>query len=108
MVDYDEMEQLALEHKPKLIVSGASAYSRDWDYKRMREIADKVGALLMCDMSHPAGLIAKGLLNNPMEYCHIVTTTTHKTLRGPRGGMILLPKDFPNPWGLKLRRERSR
>ena len=100
-VDYDEMEQLALEHKPKLIVSGASAYSRDWDYKRMREIADKVGALLMCDMSHPAGLIAKGLLNNPMEYCHIVTTTTHKTLRGPRGGMILLPKDFPNPWGLK-------
>ena len=101
MVDYDEMEQLALEHKPKLIVSGASAYSRDWDYKRMREIADKVGALLMCDMSHPAGLIAKGLLNNPMEYCHIVTTTTHKTLRGPRGVMILLPKDFPNPWGLK-------
>ena len=101
MVDYDEMEQLALEHKPKLIVSGASAYSRDWDYKRMREIADKVGALLMCDMSHHAGLIAKGLLNNPMEYCHIVTTTTHKTLRGPRGGMILLPKDFPNPWGLK-------
>ena len=101
MVDYDEMEQLALEQKPKSIVSGASAYSRDWDYKRMREIADKVGALLMCDMSHPAGLIAKGLLNNPMEYCHIVTTTTHKTLRGPRGGMILLPKDFPNPWGLK-------
>ena len=101
MVDYDEMEQLALEHKPKLIVSGASAYSRDWDYKRMREIADKVGALLMCGMSRPAGLIAKGLLNNPMEYCHIVTTTTHKTLRGPRGGMILLPKDFPNPWGLK-------
>ena len=100
-IDYDEMERLALEHKPKLIVSGASAYSRDWDYKRMREIADKVGALLMCDMSHPAGLIAKGLLNNPMEYCHIVTTTTHKTLRGPRGGMILLPKDFPNPWGLK-------
>lgn len=105
MVDYDEMEQLALEHKPKLIVSGASAYSRDWDYKRMREIADKVGALLMCDMSHPAGLIAKGLLNNPMEYCHIVTTTTHKTLRGPRGGMILLPKDFPNPWGLKTPKE---
>ena len=100
-VDYDEMERLALEHKPKMIVSGASAYSRDWDYKRMREIADKVGALLMCDISHPAGLIAKGLLNNPMEYCHIVTTTTHKTLRGPRGGMILLPKDFENPWGLK-------
>lgn len=101
MVDYDEMEKLAIEHQPKMIVSGASAYSRDWDYKRMREIADKVGALLMCDMSHPAGLIAKGLLNNPMDYCHIVTTTTHKTLRGPRGGMILLPKDFPNPWGLK-------
>ena len=100
-VDYDELERLALEHKPKMIVSGASAYSRDWDYKRMREIADKVGALLMCDISHPAGLIAKGLLNNPMEYCHIVTTTTHKTLRGPRGGMILLPKDFENPWGLK-------
>ena len=100
-VDYDEMERLALEHKPKMIVSGASAYSRDWDYKRMREIADKVGALLMCDISHPAGLIAKGLLNNPMEYCHIVTTTTHKTLRGPRGGMILLPKDFENPCGLK-------
>ena len=100
-VDYDEMERLALEHKPKMIVSGASAYSRDWDYKRMRDIADKVGALLMCDISHPAGLIAKGLLNNPMEYCHIVTTTTHKTLRGPRGGMILLPKDFENPWGLK-------
>ena len=101
MVDYDEMEALALEHKPKMIVSGASAYSRDWDFKRMREIADKVGALLMYDMAHPAGLIAKGLLNNPFEYCHIVTTTTHKTLRGPRGGMILLPKDFPNPWGLK-------
>ena len=101
LVDYDEMEKLALEHHPKMIVCGASAYSRDWDYKRMREIADKVGAMLMCDMSHPAGLIAKGLLNNPFEYCHIVTTTTHKTLRGPRGGMILLPKDFPNPWGLK-------
>ena len=100
-VDYDQMEEVALREKPKLIVGGGSAYSRDWDYKRMREIADKVGALLMCDMSHPAGLIAKGLLNNPMEYCHIVTTTTHKTLRGPRGGMILLPKDFPNPWGLK-------
>ena len=101
LVDYDEMERLALEHKPKMIVSGASAYSRDWDYKRMREIADKVGAILMYDMAHPAGLIAKGLLNNPFEYCHIVTTTTHKTLREPRGGMILLPKDFPNPWGLK-------
>jgi len=101
LVDYDEMEELALKHHPKMIVAGASAYSRDWDYKRMREIADKVGALLMYDMAHPAGLIAAGLLNNPFEYCHIVTTTTHKTLRGPRGGMILLPKDFDNPWGLK-------
>lgn len=101
LVDYDEMEELALKHHPKMIVSGASAYSRDWDYKRMREIADKVGALLMYDMAHPAGLIAAGLLNNPFDYCHIVTTTTHKTLRGPRGGMILLPKDFDNPWGLK-------
>ena len=99
LLDYEEMEKLALEHSPKLIVAGASAYSRDWDYKRMRDIADKVGALLMCDMAHPAGLIAKGLLSNPFEHCHIVTTTTHKTLRGPRGGMILLPKDFPNPWG---------
>ncbi|MDR1414698.1 MAG: serine hydroxymethyltransferase [Odoribacteraceae bacterium] len=100
LVDYDEMEQLARAHHPKMIVAGASAYSRDWNYKRMREIADAVGALLMCDMAHPAGLIAKGLLDNPAEHCHIVTTTTHKTLRGPRGGMILLPKDFPNPWGL--------
>ncbi len=99
MVDYDEMEQLAIQHKPKMIIAGASAYSRDWDYKRMRTIADKVGAILMCDMAHPAGLIAKGLLSNPFDHCHIVTTTTHKTLRGPRGGMILLPKDFPNPWG---------
>ncbi|MDR1273080.1 MAG: serine hydroxymethyltransferase [Odoribacteraceae bacterium] len=100
LVDYDEMERLALEHRPKMIVVGASAYSRDWDYKRARRIADAVGALLMCDMAHPAGLIAKGLLDNPADYCHVVTTTTHKTLRGPRGGMILLPKDFPNPWGL--------
>ncbi|PVX50893.1 glycine hydroxymethyltransferase [Balneicella halophila] len=100
-VDYDEMEQIALENKPKLIVAGASAYSRDWDYKRMREIADKVGALLMCDMAHPAGLIATGLLSSPMEYCHIVTSTTHKSLRGPRGGIILMGKDFENPWGLK-------
>ena len=87
-VDYDEMEKIALECKPKLIIAGASAYSRDWDYKRMRAIADKVGAVLMADVSHPAGLIAKGLLNDPLEYCHIITTTTHKTLRGPRGGMI--------------------
>ena len=100
-VDYEEMEQLAIEHKPKLIVSGASAYSREWDYKRMREIADKVGAFLLCDMSHPAGLIAAGLLENPVKYCHVVTTTTHKTLRGPRGGLILMGKDFENPWGEK-------
>lgn len=98
-VDYDEMEQLALEHKPKMIIGGGSAYSREWDYKRMREIADKVGAILMVDMAHPAGLIAAGLLENPVKYAHIVTTTTHKTLRGPRGGMILMGKDFENPWG---------
>ena len=100
-VDYDEMEALALEHKPKLIVGGGSAYSREWDYARMREIADKVGAILMVDMAHPACLIAAGLLDNPIKYAHIVTTTTHKTLRGPRGGMILMGKDFENPWGLK-------
>ncbi len=100
-VDYDEMERLALEHKPKLIVGGGSAYSREWDYKRMREIADKVGAILMIDMAHPAGLIAAGLLDNPVKYAHIVTSTTHKTLRGPRGGVILMGKDFPNPWGKK-------
>jgi glycine hydroxymethyltransferase len=100
-VDYDEMEKIALECKPKLIVAGASAYSRDWDYKRMREIADKVGAVLMADVSHPAGLIAKGLLNDPLEYCHIITTTTHKTLRGPRGGMILIRYDFEDPRGRK-------
>ncbi|MDL2261874.1 serine hydroxymethyltransferase [Bacteroidales bacterium OttesenSCG-928-I21] len=99
-VDYDEMEKIALEQRPKLIVGGASAYSREWDYKRMREIADKVDALFMVDMSHPAGLIAAGLLNNPVEYAHIVTSTTHKTLRGPRGGIILIGKDFDNPWGL--------
>ncbi len=100
LVDYDQMESLAIEHKPKLIIGGASAYSRDWDYKRMREIADKVGALLMIDMAHPAGLIAAGLLNNPIQYAHIVTSTTHKTLRGPRGGIILIGKDFENPWGI--------
>lgn len=100
LVDYDEMEKLAVEHKPKLIIGGASAYSRDWDYKRMREIADKAGALLMIDMAHPAGLIAAGLLNNPLKYAHVVTSTTHKTLRGPRGGIILIGKDFENPWGI--------
>jgi glycine hydroxymethyltransferase len=101
IVDYDEMEMLAIKENPKLIIGGASAYSRDWDYKRMRQIADKIGALLMFDISHPAGLIAAGLLNNPVPYCHIITTTTHKTLRGPRGGMILTGKDFDNPFGLK-------
>ena len=99
-IDYDAMEQLALECRPKLIVGGASAYSREWDYKRMREIADKVGALLLVDMAHTAGLIAAGLLENPVKYAHIVTSTTHKTLRGPRGGIILMSKDFENPWGL--------
>ncbi len=100
-VDYDMMEKLAIEHKPKLLLGGASAYSREWDYKRMREIADKVGAIFMVDMAHPAGLIAAGLLENPVKYAHIVTSTTHKTLRGPRGGVILIGKDFENPWGLK-------
>lgn len=99
LVDYDMMEEVALREQPKLIIGGASAYSRDWDYARMRAIADKVGALLMIDMAHPAGLIVAGLLNNPLEYAHIVTSTTHKTLRGPRGGIILLGKDFDNPWG---------
>lgn len=103
-VDYDEMERLALEHKPKMIIGGGSAYSREWDYKRMREIADKVGAIFMVDMAHPAGLIAAGLLDNPVKYAHIVTSTTHKTLRGPRGGIILMGKDFENPWGLKTPR----
>lgn len=98
-VDYDEMEKLALEHKPKMIVAGASAYSRDWDYVRMRAIADKVGAFLMADIAHPAGLIAKGLLNDPVQHCHVITSTTHKTLRGPRGGIIIMGKDFENPWG---------
>ncbi len=98
-VDYDAMEEIALREKPKLIIGGASAYSREWNYKRMREIADRVGAMLMIDMAHPAGLIAAGLLDNPLEYAHIVTSTTHKTLRGPRGGIILMGKDFENPWG---------
>jgi len=99
LVDYDAMEEIALREKPKLIIGGASAYSRETNYKRMREIADKVGAMLMIDMAHPAGLIAAGLLDNPLEYAHIVTSTTHKTLRGPRGGIILMGKDFENPWG---------
>lgn len=98
-VDYDEMERIALEHRPKLIVGGASAYSREWDYARMRKIADEIGAIFMVDMAHPAGLIAAGLLDNPLRHAHIVTSTTHKTLRGPRGGVILMGKDFDNPWG---------
>ncbi|MBQ9202319.1 MAG: serine hydroxymethyltransferase [Bacteroidales bacterium] len=98
-VDYDQMEEVALRERPKLIIGGASAYSREWDYARMRAIADRIGAILMIDMAHPAGLIAAGLLNNPLKYAHIVTSTTHKTLRGPRGGLILLGKDFDNPWG---------
>lgn len=99
-VDYDEMERLALEHRPKMIIGGGSAYSREWDYARMRAIADQVGAIFMVDMAHPAGLIAAGLLDNPVKYAHIVTSTTHKTLRGPRGGLILMGQDFENPWGL--------
>lgn len=101
LINYDKMEKQALEIRPKLIIAGASAYSRDWDYKRMREIADKIGAILLADIAHPAGLIARGLLNDPLPWCHVVTTTTHKTLRGPRGGMIMAGKDFPNPWGVK-------
>jgi glycine hydroxymethyltransferase len=100
-IDFDKVIEIAKREKPKLIICGASAYSRDWDYKKLREAADAVGALVLADIAHPAGLIARGLLNDPMEYCHIVTTTTHKTLRGPRGGMILVGRNFDNPWGLK-------
>lgn len=99
LLDYDHMEKQALEHKPKMIICGASAYSRDWDYARIRAIADKINALVLADISHPAGLIAKGHLNSPFAHCHIVTTTTHKTLRGPRGGLIMMKDDFENPWG---------
>jgi glycine hydroxymethyltransferase len=101
LVDYDQLEATALKEKPKMIICGASAYSRDWDYKRIREVADQVGAIVMADIAHPAGLIAKGLLNDPFEHCHVITSTTHKTLRGPRGGIILLRHDFDNPWGIK-------
>ena len=100
-VDYDQLERIARENKPKLIIAGASAYSREWDYARIRKVADEIGAIFMVDMSHPAGLIAAGLLENPVKYAHIVTTTTHKTLRGPRGGVIMMGQDFPNPWGKK-------
>jgi len=101
LIDFDKVIQIAQREKPKMIICGASAYSRDWDYKKLRDAADSVGALLLADISHPAGLIARGLLNDPMEHCHIVTTTTHKTLRGPRGGLIMVGKNFDNPWGLK-------
>ncbi|PWG80993.1 serine hydroxymethyltransferase [Pararcticibacter amylolyticus] len=107
-IDYKKLEEVALTEKPKLIICGASAYSREWDYKFIREVADKVGALVLADISHPAGLIAKGLLDNPLPYCHVVTTTTHKTLRGPRGGMIMLGKDFENPFGLKTPKGETR
>lgn len=101
LIDYEQMEETALREKPKMIICGASAYSRDWDYARIRKVADEIGALVLADISHPAGLIARGLLNDPLPHCHIVTTTTHKTLRGPRGGMIMVGKDFENPWGIK-------
>lgn len=107
LVDYDMMEEVALREKPKMIVAGASAYSREWDYPRMRAIADRIGAILMVDMAHPAGLIAAGLLENPVKYAHIVTSTTHKTLRGPRGGIILIGKDFENPWGITTKKRRG-
>ncbi|GAB1442056.1 serine hydroxymethyltransferase [Ignavibacteriales bacterium] len=102
LLDYDKIESLAKQEKPKVIIAGGSAYSRDWDYKKFRDIADSVGAFLLCDMAHPAGLIAKGILNNPLEHCHFVTSTTHKTLRGPRGGVILMGKDFENPFGITV------
>lgn len=101
IVDYDQLEATALKEKPKMIICGASAYSRDWDYKRIREVADKIGAVVLADIAHPAGLIASGLLNDPFDHCHIITSTTHKTLRGPRGGIIMLRHDFENPWGIK-------
>lgn len=104
LIDWDKVEEIALREKPRLLICGASAYSRDWDYARLRSIADQIGALLLADISHPAALIAKGLLNNPMEHCHIVSTTTHKTLRGPRGGLILVGKDFENPFGIKTQK----
>ncbi|MEI7669863.1 MAG: serine hydroxymethyltransferase, partial [Pseudomonadota bacterium] len=108
LINYDTLEKTALQEKPKLLICGASAYSRDWDYKRLRAIADKIGALLMADIAHPAGLIATGFLNDPLPHCHVVTSTTHKTLRGPRGGIILMGKDFENPFGLKTPKGETR
>jgi glycine hydroxymethyltransferase len=108
LIDYEKLEELALAEKPKLIIVGASAYSREWDYARVRAVADQIGALVMADISHPAGLIARGLLDNPLPHCHIVTTTTHKTLRGPRGGMIMMGRDFENPFGLKTPKGETR
>lgn len=108
LIDYDKMEEIALREKPKMILAGASAYSREIDYKRFREVADKIGAILFADIAHPAGLIAKGILSDPLPHCHIATTTTHKTLRGPRGGMILMGKDFDNPFGIKLKNGKLR
>ncbi|NDE77603.1 MAG: serine hydroxymethyltransferase, partial [Chitinophagaceae bacterium] len=101
LVDYEQLERVALQEKPKMIICGASAYSRDWDYKRIRAVADQIGALVLADIAHPAGLIATGLLNDPLDHCHIVTSTTHKTLRGPRGGIIMMRNDFDNPYGIK-------
>ena len=108
LIDWDKVEATAVKEKPQMIICGASAYSRDWDYVRLRDIADQVGALLLADISHPSGLIARGLLNDPLEYCHIVTTTTHKTLRGPRGGLIMMGENFENPWGLKTPKGQTR
>ncbi len=108
LIDYEQLEETALREKPKVIICGASAYSRDWDYARIRAVADQIGALVVADISHPAGLIARGLLNDPLPHCHIVTTTTHKTLRGPRGGMIMVGKDFENPWGIKTPKGETR
>ncbi len=108
LIDYEQLEETALREKPKVIIVGASAYSRDWDYARIRKVADQIGALVVADISHPAGLIARGLLNDPIPHCHIVTTTTHKTLRGPRGGMIMVGKDFENPWGIKTPKGETR
>ena len=108
LINWDQVEETALKEKPNLIICGASAYSREWDYKRLREMADEVGALLLADIAHPSGLIARGLLDDPLEYCHVVTSTTHKTLRGPRGGIIMMREDFENPFGKKTSKGKTR